>query len=73
VIVIDALDEGYNHNINLLVILAKKISLLPQIFHFLLTSRADEDIERFFHRQDDPYAFQIGRADTTLPCIFGAD
>jgi hypothetical protein len=48
VIVIDGLDEGYNHNNELLVILAEKVSDLPKNFRFLVTSRAEEDIGRFF-------------------------
>jgi hypothetical protein len=46
VIVVDALDEGYNHNHDVLAILCNKISRLPKNFRILLTSRAEEDIER---------------------------
>jgi hypothetical protein len=74
VIVIDALDEGYNHNNNLLVILANKISLLPSNFRFVLTSRGEEDIERFLHGKTHIKRRSMGihgRPRRTLPRIFG--
>ena len=49
VIVVDALDEGYNHNIDLLTILGDKIPQLPPNFRIFMTSRAEEDIEQFLH------------------------
>ena len=53
VIVIDGLDEGYNHNNELLVILAEKVSHLPKNFRFLLTSRTEDSIRRFLHGKPD--------------------
>ena len=47
VIVIDALDEGYNCNNELLIILAFKVSLLPKNFRFVITSHSDKFIKRF--------------------------
>lgn len=44
VVVIDSLDEGYDHDIDLLTIFRDRLADLPRNFRILITSRAEEDI-----------------------------
>jgi hypothetical protein len=51
VIVVDALDEGYDHDIDLLTILRDQVPHLPRTFRLVVTSRAEEDTTLFLHAQ----------------------
>lgn len=57
VIVIDALDEGYN--IDILQILRDKVSELPKNFRILITSRAENTIGLYL--QSGAYSFTSNR------------
>lgn len=51
VIVIDALDEGYDQSIDLLSILADKIPNLHRAIRFLVTSRPEEEFDIFLRER----------------------
>lgn len=51
VIIIDALDEGYSRDVDLLTILRDSITRLPNIFRFIITSRGEDYITRFLQGQ----------------------